>query len=552
MRTGRLESDVKANALAALGAAGGGRPDEADVKEAESEEDGPSADKDELGGAQQQGQAQQVLLFTDGGCFELLGLDGAGAGAGSAAGDAAGGGVRVGPAVPLRDADNAAWPCDELHFATYDASTSSLCATMEDGLVRIDEAGGVTKPEFPSDSLPFRLRDVGQLAADGVGSLYVIASGMLCLLVDSSGADVPGGGMVLLGCSRLDGRPVQHIAYDSGLQRLYAASDRAIYGIRGTTATLFAGGPDGGPGRCRDGAGCNARFSNILAAIIGGDGCLYVADSLDGATFWFLRKVTPSGVVSTVQQLEWDAASSGEYVNMALLPNGWLAVFEWPGSSLRLLQLGLQPLQLGPNKPENLTSCSWRDDLKVDLGTLQQHELSADVTVRVGGIDFPAHRAILLARCPYFERHFATSVGETSRGSIVELPEADPAAFRHLLSYVYTADAAEWEDVDMVQRVAELADRLLLPKLRDEALRRLVAAVQVASVLPVLAWAERMGFSGAVEELLGFYDDHRSEVLEQEEASVEQLMATHPKLAIRLMRTGGKIGGPVEKKARLT
>ncbi|PNH06952.1 Speckle-type POZ protein-like B [Tetrabaena socialis] len=508
------------------------------------------------GGAQQ--QAQQVLLFTHDGCFELLGLDGAGAGAGSAAGDAAGGGVRVGPAVPLRDADNAAWPCDEVRCITYDASSSCLYATTGDGLVQIDADGLVTKPEFPSDSLSFDLDHLDQIAADGFGSLYVRSGGMLCLLVDSSSAGEPDDGTVLLGHARLDRRTVENIAYDKHLRRLYVTSHIAIYNTRGTTPILLAGGPDGGPASCRDGAGCNARFGNILAAISGGDGCLYVADGLGGASSWSLRKVTPGGVVTTVQQFEWDADSSRECLDMALLPNGWLAVFEWMGHSLRLLQLGLQPHQVGPSKTEDLTSCSWRDDLAADLGALlqqqQQHEPSAtsDVTVRVGGTDFPAHRAILSARCPYFERHFATSLGEASRTAIVELPEADPAAFRHILSYAYTANAGEWEDVDMAQRVAELAERLLLPKLRDEALRRLVAAVQVASVLPVLAWAERMGFSGAMQELLGFYEGHQGEVLEQEEETLEQLMATHPKLAIRLMKTGAKLGGPAAKKARLT
>ncbi|PNH06949.1 BTB and MATH domain-containing protein 41 [Tetrabaena socialis] len=493
------------------------------------------------GGAQRQGQAQQVLLFTAGGCFELLGLDGAGGGAGPAAAHDASGGVRVGSVVPLHGPNNAAWPCSGVMFVTYDANSSSLCAVAEDGLVRIDEAARVTKTNFPSGSLPFRLHDVEQLAADGVGSLYALGSEMLCLLVDSSGADVRGGGTVLLGRSRLDGRPVEHIAYDSGLRRLYVTSDKAIYNIRGTTATLLAGGPDGSSGRCRDGAGCNARFGKISAVIVGGDGCLYVADSLDGASSVFLRKVTPGGVVSTAQQFEWDADSSRECLNMALLPNGWLAVFDWMSTSLRLLQLGLQPSQLRPSKPEDLTSCSWRDDLAADLGALllqQRHEPSAtsDVTVRVGGTDFPAHRPILSARCPYFERHFATSVGETSRGPIVELPEADPAAVRYILSYIYTTDAGDWADVETAQHVAELADRLLLPKLRDEALRRLVAAVQVASVLPVLVWAERMGFSGAVQELLGFYADHQGAVLKQEEEALEQLMVMHPKLAIRLLR----------------
>ncbi|PNH08000.1 Speckle-type POZ protein [Tetrabaena socialis] len=503
------------------------------------------------GGAQQQGQAQQVLLFTDGGCFELLGLDGAGGGAGGGAGSAAGNGagVRVGPAVPLHDADNAEWPCDGVRYATYDASSSSLYATTEDGLVRIAADGRVTDPLSGYDRLPFNIKRLAAIAVDSLGVVYATTGKQLCMLLLPSTqagqvaeAHGVGGGLIQLSSAGLGGGGLQYVAHDSCLGGLYVATDRAIYSVRGTTATLLAGGPDLAG---RDGVGAGARFRLIQKVMPGPDGCLYVAD---GHLSLQLRKVTPDGSVSTLQQLDFTGGS----FDMDLLPHGWLAVFNFMGSSLRLLQLGL-PLPGPQGKPEDLAARrAWRDELAADLGALLlQPSTTSDVTVRVGGTDFPAHRAILSARCPYFERHFATSLGEASRKPIVELPEADPAAFRHILSYVYNADAGDWADLDAAQRVAELAERLLLPKLRDEVLRRLVAAVQVASVLPLLAWAERMGFSGAVQELLGFYEDHQGEVLEQEGETMEQLMVANPKLAILVVRAGAKLAGPAGKKARL-
>ncbi|PNH00874.1 hypothetical protein TSOC_013288 [Tetrabaena socialis] len=262
------------------------------------------------GGAQQQPQAQQVLLFTDGGCFELLGLDGAGGGAGGGAGSAAGAGVRVGPAVPLRDADNAEWPCDEVRYATYDASSSSLYATTDAGLVRIDAEGRVTDPLSGYDRLPFDIKGLEAIAVDHLGIVYVAAEEELCMLLLPSrqagqvaGAEAhgAGGGLIQLTSANLDGGGLQYVAYDPRLGRLYVATDRAIYGVRGTTAALLAGGTNGGSGMCRDGAGCRACFRFIRRVMPGHDGCLYV---VDGRSSLQLRKVTPDGVVSTLQQLD--------------------------------------------------------------------------------------------------------------------------------------------------------------------------------------------------------------------------------------------------------
>ncbi|PNH01151.1 Speckle-type POZ protein-like B [Tetrabaena socialis] len=358
-------------------------------------------------------------------------------------------------------------------------------------------------------------------------------------------------------------------AFDHGTQQLFVASRTAVFRVSGSERTLLAGSePSGGAAAvrlpARDGQGVFVSFTCIEAMVVDAEGCLYVADApYDGmgARDVALRRVSPDGAVSTVLRDAVRCSSSTDLtaptgptgaLQMALLPHGWLAMFGRGYCSLQLFQLGLRPSAPGCAAAAAAAAstvplhAARRGGLADDLGALipsqQQHGPSAtsDVTVRVGGTDFPAHRTILSARCPYFERHFASRLGEASRGPIVELPDADPATFRHIWSYIYTGDAGRWTDLDTAQRVAELADRLMMRGLCEEALRRMVAGLEPGTLVPMLVWAERMegsmGFCGLLCDLEAWYLQHEPQVLEV--AGAKEALRARRSLVGRLMSAG--------------
>jgi speckle-type POZ protein len=78
-----------------------------------------------------------------------------------------------------------------------------------------------------------------------------------------------------------------------------------------------------------------------------------------------------------------------------------------------------------------------RSDLHQHLGELLQSKDGADVTFRVSGESFAAHRVILAARSPVFKAEFFGGMKERS-SAYVEIRDMDAAVFRSMLHFIYT------------------------------------------------------------------------------------------------------------------
>ncbi|KXZ42452.1 hypothetical protein GPECTOR_145g743 [Gonium pectorale] len=152
---------------------------------------------------------------------------------------------------------------------------------------------------------------------------------------------------------------------------------------------------------------------------------------------------------------------------------------------------------------------------------------------------FPAHRTILAARCPYFRRLFAGGFAD-SAAPRVELPETEPEALAAVLRHLYTGDPGELAE-GLLRPVAELADRLLLPELRDHVAARLVRSVTPGTVVDGMLWADRAGepLEGLLRRLVAYFTKHRAEVAAQEPGGLRQLTAkASPGLLEQLVMRG--------------
>ncbi|KAG2482309.1 hypothetical protein HYH03_018751 [Edaphochlamys debaryana] len=310
-----------------------------------------------------------------------------------------------------------------------------------------------------------------------------------------------------------------------------------ITGIVGALYRLPLG-PGGGPGPAvvdpvllagrrgqegeRDGRGDRARFTEIAGmASIGDGGGLVVLQSRPGNGLRLtgaVRRVTPDGTVTTLA-----SGLTGCFFGQPfILPNGYLAVCD--GETFLLLDLGLKPLPLLP-APAATPADPPRRTLPADMGALldAQPDGTADLTLVVAGRRFPAHRAILIARCDYFRQRLEGGFADGTAAEL-SLPDADPAAFELLLRWVYTGA------VDIPPAVAELADRLLLPELCADAQAVVLSGVSAAGVVGSLLWAERLGpsFSGLQSSLKAWAVEHYEEV--RGGGSLRRLMAEGPGL----------------------
>ncbi|GLC36711.1 hypothetical protein PLESTM_000493900 [Pleodorina starrii] len=87
-----------------------------------------------------------------------------------------------------------------------------------------------------------------------------------------------------------------------------------------------------------------------------------------------------------------------------------------------------------------------------------------------------------------------------------------------------------FRSLQLQQAVAELANKLLLPKVVHHVHRRLLAAAQPAGVVADMLWAHQQGFQELLGGLKDWYLRHQAEVLAAAEDSVRQLSVAAPSL----------------------
>ncbi|KAK7133056.1 hypothetical protein R3I94_015065 [Phoxinus phoxinus] len=110
-------------------------------------------------------------------------------------------------------------------------------------------------------------------------------------------------------------------------------------------------------------------------------------------------------------------------------------------------------LQAGLARPEART-------LQRDLATLYQHKYCTDVDLIFQDSCFPAHRAVLAARCPFFKTLLSSSPGYGAEVLLdVGTAGMDAPMFSSLLHYLYTGELGSedvrLQNVDVLVRLSE-------------------------------------------------------------------------------------------------
>ncbi|PNH10714.1 ARM REPEAT PROTEIN INTERACTING WITH ABF2 [Tetrabaena socialis] len=461
----------------------------------------------------------------------------------------------------------------------WDSCTSAVYILLGHAVVRLSSDDTVTvvagdvDEEGNTDGLgrAARFGDLPQfLASDGAGSLYLaefdrirkvqlpdVGLGTGAAQVVGPPGDHAAGAAVAEGEALVSTLPLvgpNHfwgMAFDGGSSSsggsgsLLFATGTALYQLPlddPTVAPLLLAGAEGVEGIV-DGRGVEARFSDIDSIVLDGEGSLYVTEGVGEGPeeTTTLRRVAADGAVTTVV-----TGLKGRMSRPSILPNGCLAFCVDPGHTINVLVLGLKPrawhtaaaapTPAAPAGPPPRT-------LPADLGALldRQPDGTADVVIVVGDRTFHAHRVLLSARSDYFQQRFSSDFAEASAQQL-SLPDADPDAFELWLHFVYTG-AADFTAAQAAG-VAELADRLLLPELREQAAAVVEASVSASTVVGLLLWAEGLGpaFSGLLSRLKAWYVENHEEVMRESEEEVKLLM--HGDGARPAPRRGARAHGP--------
>ncbi|KXZ54803.1 hypothetical protein GPECTOR_4g874 [Gonium pectorale] len=173
------------------------------------------------------------------------------------------------------------------------------------------------------------------------------------------------------------------------------------------------------------------------------------------------------------------------------------------------------------------------------LALLDSPGATSDLTLLAGRRSFPAHRAILAARCPYFKALFESGLSDADAREVAVPDEASPDAVALLLRAIY-GDAPACAP-ELLKPAAELADRWLLAGARDALHEHIGLVSSSETVIADLLWAEgRGGAEALVGQLESVYVSCAGEV---PEADIEGLADANPRLLARLLKAVTKGGG---------
>ena len=121
------------------------------------------------------------------------------------------------------------------------------------------------------------------------------------------------------------------------------------------------------------------------------------------------------------------------------------------------------------------------------LASLYQRGELCDVVLHAGGLEFSAHKVVLVACCPYFSAMFRSGMIET-KDNRVELREVDPKALGLVLQLLYTGKITL--TIQNVQNLLSLSCLFQLENLREACAAFLQRQLSHANCLGIRDFAE--------------------------------------------------------------
>lgn len=135
-------------------------------------------------------------------------------------------------------------------------------------------------------------------------------------------------------------------------------------------------------------------------------------------------------------------------------------------------------------------------DLSDNLRELLEAEYEADVTFKVEGEVFPAHKIVLAMRSPVFKAELYGLMRNKRRQNIT-VEDMQPAIFKALLHFIYTDSLPSTDDLDgdenreMVKHLLVAADRYAMERMKLMCESILCKSLDVDSVATTLALADQ-------------------------------------------------------------
>ena len=138
----------------------------------------------------------------------------------------------------------------------------------------------------------------------------------------------------------------------------------------------------------------------------------------------------------------------------------------------------------------------FKEKLLFKLNELRKDKVLCDVTLRIEGQDFAAHRCVLSAASPYFRSLFTSGFRE-NLDSVVELQEIKTTTMDQALRFIYTGEALV--NASNAQDLLRTADYLIIPSLKAKVSDYLKDTIHASNCLEMESLAIQYGCKSLTE-----------------------------------------------------
>ena len=123
----------------------------------------------------------------------------------------------------------------------------------------------------------------------------------------------------------------------------------------------------------------------------------------------------------------------------------------------------------------------FKEELLSKLYQLRNEGILCDVTLRIEGQDFAAHRCVLSAASPFFRALFTSELTAVNNSNLLELKELKSTAAAEALRFMYTGEALV--DSTNAQDLLKAADYLIIDGLKTKVARFLKDTINATNCL---------------------------------------------------------------------
>ena len=168
-----------------------------------------------------------------------------------------------------------------------------------------------------------------------------------------------------------------------------------------------------------------------------------------------------------------------------------------------------------------------KDHINRQLGHLFNTGRMSDVTFVLGTENFKAHKNILSARSQVFADMFENNEKVSSINPL-KIEDCEPEAFRAMLSFLYTDEMEETEE--MAKELLPLAIKYQIRLLQNKCQEIVLKDISTENCAEMLLFAEMQGALLLKNEALYYFQHHSGEIFKT--AGWKTLRQTRPQLAL--------------------